>query len=236
MYLDKHKNTFLLSGLVALGTIGLTSEAHAIDPGTGLVAACALNAGETANMLSQAMTDCSATRGGKSACQVLSGTPFACNTAHPTSQDNKTCTYNQVTGILTGVITLPAGWSINGSVSGTITLNSYWKDLMQCNLIPKSDAKGGPGTYARRAGTVVAIAKLEATADFTMTTPAGGTVQVKASLGCNATASDEAYSTGATIACGEPSDGEDRTPEPPQPPGGETGGQDGPVTPGGTGG
>lgn len=114
---------------------------------------------------SDLLSDCGAKKqpkAGKSACDVVKGTPFACNTGIASGPNTSTCRKTTVNITVTGSTGGYLGWTVSGSVTVSGTVESS-KSVDTCTLSPILPQPGGRGgTYVVEAGTASFHAKFSA--------------------------------------------------------------------------
>lgn len=202
MYHRKHQavgTAFLLSLAVSS-----PSPAWALNGLDFLDWACGGGGVASSSITDELLSDCAASAQpdeGKSVCEVLSGTPFACNDSQVDGPSKTSCRFNRVTLTATGQTGAYLGWQVSGSVTITGTIHAY-KKTETCTLTPLSPTPtGDAGTYVAEAGTAWVVAR------FT----AGGTGKIKF-LGatvfgvsfkktCEDSMSEKIFSEGSTAAC-----------------------------------
>jgi len=198
-----HSSRITLPAVLFGGVIAAMSpsEAHAINVGTALVFACTGDTSAGSQMLDEAAADCGATLGAKSACQVVSGNPWACNEFRITSPDTRLCSNTQVTVTISGNLAVPAGWSVTGNVQARMTLQSTMADPKKCNLIPRNNTAKGGG-YVSESGTLKAYSKFELGGALTITNSLTGlSFAVDASASCVGSRNSPAHSTATANSC-----------------------------------
>ena len=99
-----------------------THQASAVDIGSALIEACYGQDADNTDALKEATAaECKVKEGSEDACQATSGTPWACHDpVGPTDKPDRRCKKTSAQVSLSGGISLPAGWSISGSISGKI--------------------------------------------------------------------------------------------------------------------
>lgn len=201
----KFKNSHNLA-LALIGGCILTyspAPAHAIGIGNALVFACTGDSAAGDAFLDEAIADCGAVVGNKSACQVLSGSPWACNNYTILGEPNLLCSDSSATVNINGGIAAPAGWSISANTTATMTIQGVMKNRRTCKLWPKN-ATGNEGKYVTESGRILAFAKFKLGGGITITnTVTGLSFTFNANATCRGSKSKNAYMEGETAACEE---------------------------------
>ena len=188
-----------------------THQASAVDIGSALIEACYGQDADNTDALKEATAaECKAKQGSEDACQATSGTPWACNDpVGPTDKSDRRCKKTSAQISLSGGISLPAGWSISGSISAALMMESKLTERERCSAVPKSEtASGAGGRYVRESAVATLDISFQFNAGFTLTFQALGqdalTIEVEGSVGCDGFLSTDVHKVRSVKGCGPP--------------------------------
>jgi hypothetical protein len=194
------KSWLTYSAVVA--AMSVASTAHAADWLKLLDWACDPNATNKAAVKAMVLAKCGATEGAKTACDVVSGTPFACFASKPVARNSRSCDKAKLTFEISATTSQTLGWKIEGTLRVDAEYALYWNTAQECQLTattPVPTAQGGD--YIFRAGEAKAIAIMIASGEGKVTFLGGTVFSEAVTKKCAQEMSVTAYKTATASSC-----------------------------------
>lgn len=141
----------------------------------------------------------------QSACDIRTGTPFACYDKDLSDPELYECRVNHAELDVTGDTGSSFGWAVEGEVHLTTTMAYRVEGYQKCGLVPKEPEpeSGAGGIWVRRSGTAWAGGYVVVSGEGKLTF-LGGTVLTKSKdKQCLRNYRVRGYENGSNIGCGE---------------------------------
>ncbi len=199
------KSLILIASLGAAGATLAPSTANAYDIGDALIACASNDVGVLNRILDGFMQTCDLTKGRKSACAVVSGDPWVCNTKEgPNPLENLFCYGSEATvRVKIAATTSIPGWQVEGTAGAELTHYAIEKERKKCDSSPKDEpAKDGrAGAFVDYQAVLNYFVKFKVDGRITVTAGTGATFTIEASGSCAARRAAPVYTKQDTEAC-----------------------------------
>ena len=169
-----------------------------------------------AKIKADSMTACGVDEGIKSACSVLSATPWTCSIPAAKPKDKgEQCDSLEIKFEIGGKFDMPGTWKVTGTAKVSYIRYAAKTNINVCNTSPVIPTpNGNGGAYSAESGDISFNVSMKVEGDITVTSPVGISVNLNAKAGCERSTAGHYFKKAEVNSCGTPPP----TPPPATPP------------------
>ena len=200
-------NKITLSIVGALATIAVAApSARAATFGEWLAYCAGGDTDVDKKIKTDSMATCGVDEGIKSACSVLSGTPWKCSMPAAKPKDkNEQCDQLDIKFEIGAGFAMPGTWKVKGDAKATYSRFAVKSNINVCNTSPVLPTPvGDGGGYSAESGDIAFNVVMKIEGSIMVTSPVGITVNLSAAAGCERSTSGHYYKKAEINSCGSP--------------------------------